>query len=193
MVLCECGCGREVNPGRRFIHGHNRRGSKHSPESSIKMSKSASKRWLDQDNRNIQSKKMIEYYRYPKNRDAASERTARYFEDQDARDLASKRMIEKWLDPEYRDSQSKRIINSDEYKLIHEINIENMKGGNDILKHHHIYDHNDLSKYTIEITRSEHGRLHRNMKFLGIKVPHINTGYENEDELQLMEHIKKLE
>ena len=28
MKLCECGCGKEVNPGKRFIWHHNRRGAK---------------------------------------------------------------------------------------------------------------------------------------------------------------------
>lgn len=70
---------------------------------------------------------------------------------------------------------------------------EMMRGGNDIVGHHHIYDHDDLSKYTIEMTRSQHGRLHRNMHLLGLKVPHINTGHKNEEELKLMGYIKKIE
>jgi len=32
VKFCECGCGREVTLGRRFISGHNRRGCKNSPE-----------------------------------------------------------------------------------------------------------------------------------------------------------------
>lgn len=45
MNLCECGCGREVKPGRRFINGHNSKngnnpmlGVKMSVESRLKMS-----------------------------------------------------------------------------------------------------------------------------------------------------------
>ena len=51
---------------------------------------------------------------------------------------------------------------------------ETMRGGNDICNHHYIYDHSDLSKNTIEMTRSDHTRLHNNMRKSGIKVPHIN-------------------
>ena len=43
-----------------------------------------------------------------------------------------------------------------------------------LIKHHYIYDHNDLTKYTMLITRKQHGRIHANMKKMGIKVPHIN-------------------
>jgi hypothetical protein len=34
---CECGCGREVQAGRRFVHGHNRRGVSLSPETRAKV------------------------------------------------------------------------------------------------------------------------------------------------------------
>lgn len=52
---------------------------------------------------------------------------------------------------------------------------QRMSGGNDIVKHHYIYDHADLSKYTMEITRTKHSRLHALMLKSGITVPHINT------------------
>lgn len=51
---------------------------------------------------------------------------------------------------------------------------ENMRGGNDICDHHYIYDHSDLSKYTMKMTRSRHQRLHWLMRKSNIKVPHIN-------------------
>ena len=43
-----------------------------------------------------------------------------------------------------------------------------------LVKHHYIYDHNDLSKYTTEMTRSRHSRLHMLMRKAGIIIPHIN-------------------
>ena len=52
--------------------------------------------------------------------------------------------------------------------------IKSMCGGNDIIEHHYIYDHSDLSKYTMKMTRSAHTRLHNLMRKAGIKVPHIN-------------------
>ena len=71
-------------------------------------------------------------------------------------------------------------------------NAERQRGGDDLVNHHYIYDESDLSKYTMEMTRSQHMSLHRNMQLLGLKIPHINTGHENEDELKLMEYIKKI-
>ena len=37
ILTCECGCGGEVKPGRRFLHGHNRRGVPQSPEARAKI------------------------------------------------------------------------------------------------------------------------------------------------------------
>lgn len=66
---------------------------------------------------------------------------------------------------------------------------EAMRDGNDTVKHHHIYDHGDLSKYIIEMTRSQHTTMHNQMRALNIQVPHINTGHENVEELELMTYI----
>ena len=48
------------------------------------------------------------------------------------------------------------------------------RGGNDIVEHHYIYDHADLSLNTVKMTRSDHGRLHKLLKKLGYIVLHIN-------------------
>ena len=49
-----------------------------------------------------------------------------------------------------------------------------MRGGDDICNHHYIYDHSDLSKYTMKMTRSAHTKLHWLMRKANIIVPHIN-------------------
>jgi len=51
---------------------------------------------------------------------------------------------------------------------------DKQRGGNDIVRHHYIYDHNDLSKYTTKMTRSKHTKIHRAMQKIGIQIPHIN-------------------
>ena len=38
IPFCECGCGLECKPRNRFLHGHNRRGAKHSDESKLRIS-----------------------------------------------------------------------------------------------------------------------------------------------------------
>ncbi len=38
MSLCECGCGCEARPGRRFISGHQNRGRSHSAETRHRIS-----------------------------------------------------------------------------------------------------------------------------------------------------------
>lgn len=51
--------------------------------------------------------------------------------------------------------------------------------GQQIVNHHYIYDFNDLSKYTIPVTRSEHTTIHNNLRAAGIEVPCINILKEN--------------
>jgi len=43
-MLCECGCGKEVKKGNRFIHGHNRRNKKQTEKTKLEISISRKKR-----------------------------------------------------------------------------------------------------------------------------------------------------
>ena len=55
---------------------------------------------------------------------------------------------------------------------------EAMRGGHDIVDHHMIYDHSDLSKNIMKMTRSMHMKLHQLFRKHGIVVPHINVNGE---------------
>lgn len=68
------------------------------------------------------------------------------------------------------EAMSEIITNSEAAK----IQADKMRGGNDICNHHYIYDHDDLSKHTMKMTRSDHQKLHNLLRKLGYKVPHIN-------------------
>jgi hypothetical protein len=48
------------------------------------------------------------------------------------------------------------------------------RGGYDVVNHHYLYDHSDLSLNTVGMTRSDHTRLHWLLWKLGVEVPHIN-------------------
>lgn len=107
----------------------------------------------------------------PKRRDDLGKIMKQYYIDNpEAREEARLKSLEQW-DQKACDEQSIRIINSEAMQVEH----EKQKGGNDICKHHYIYDHSDLSKYTMKMTRATHTRLHNNMRKAGIKVPHINV------------------
>ena len=54
-------------------------------------------------------------------------------------------------------------------------NADKMRGGDDIVEHHYLYDDADLSKYTMLMTRSEHMSMHNRMRANGYKVPRINS------------------
>lgn len=73
--------------------------------------------------------------------------------------------------PEHCAAIKKGRENSDAVKAQY----ESMRGGNDICKHHFIYDHNHPENHTIEITRAEHASHHAWMQRNGLEVPHINT------------------
>lgn len=49
----------------------------------------------------------------------------------------------------------------------------------EMVTHHYIYDFNDLTKYTIEVTRSEHTTIHNNLRFAKLEIPHINIMKED--------------
>lgn len=57
-------------------------------------------------------------------------------------------------------------------------NMYGIRGGNDIVEHHYIYDHANPENHTVSITRSEHASHHAWMIRSGIEVPHINTGVD---------------
>lgn len=59
MTLCECGCGRVVREGNRFIHGHYNRGKHFSKETREKMSKAMKGRVISVEQRKKQSERMM--------------------------------------------------------------------------------------------------------------------------------------
>lgn len=116
------------------------------------------------------------YIDHPEEREARKLGSNDQWDDQETRNDQSKRKIEYWSDPTNRDAQSERITNSESCKAEH----ERQRGGNDLVDHHYIYDHSDLSKYTMKVTRKKHTLIHHWMRKAGIKIPHINIKSEEE-------------
>jgi len=85
MKLCECGCGREVAPDRRFIHGHNHKGKHLSEKNRLGIGRS--------NRGKVRTKEM---------RDARRAITLRWFSDPQNCEKLSKAISDKWEDPVYR-------------------------------------------------------------------------------------------
>lgn len=172
LPFCACGeCGlRVTKKSNMFIKGHNRRGIPHTQKAKKKMSDTSTGIPLPP--------------RTPEHCAALSDSMKN--SDANKAQIESMRGIPN--SPEHNAAISTANKESGAVKA----NNEKQRGGFDIVKHHHIYDHSDLSKYTIEMTRQKHARLHRQMRSLNIQVPHINTGHENNEELELMEYIKTI-
>jgi len=83
-----------------------------------------------------------------------------------------------WLIQYYNDNPEARKRISDTRKSSDACKAvtERQVGGYDIVGHHMIYDHSDLSKNIMYMTRSMHMRLHRLFQKHGIEIPHINNG-----------------
>lgn len=94
-----------------------------------------------------------------------------YIDNPEARDAARLKSLEQWSSQSSRDAMSEIKKNSESTKVV----IANMRGGNDIVNHHYLYDDADLSKYTMPMTRSEHSTMHHRMKRDGYEVPYINS------------------
>lgn len=100
-----------------------------------------------------------------------SDRQIKRYTDPTNRKVMSDRSIEQWSSQEARDKLSEINLNSDAAKIAS----ERQRGGFDLVCHHYLYDHADLSKYTMSMTRSEHAAMHNRMRGDGYKVPHINS------------------
>lgn len=118
------------------------------------------------------------------------------FEDPKERETISKTLFGRHLSLKHRDAISEGLKNSDTIKArigihlpsrwrnkisdgikesdAHKIAVERQRGGNDIVNHHMIYDHSDLTKNIMPMTRSMHMRLHRLFQKHKIEIPHIN-------------------
>jgi len=131
--LCECGCKQEVSPGRRFIHGHNRRGKPVSmetankiamavkiamnrPEAKKKQSENQTALWADKKYRESQTKAIGK----PSSRANRSKNQKKTNKRQDVKDKRSKATIENWKNIEVRKNRIQQLqaaTNTPEIKL----------------------------------------------------------------------------
>lgn len=151
LPLCECGCGEPVaKKGNRFIYGHNQRGKSHTPETRNRM-------------QDVHTNVLLS----PEHCAAVSEG----IRNSEAVKAHNESMRGVSRSPEHCDNISESMKNSEDVKA----NTDRMRGGQDMIWHHYIYDHANPKKYTMEVTRSKHGKIHVWMKRAGIVVPHINV------------------
>jgi len=128
------------------------------------------------DMRKKVSDKAIERWSDPHERDLARKRTVDFFIAH-PEDLVAmlNRSRNYWLDQENIDALSETMRNSDAHKAAS----DKMRGGNDIVKHHFIYDHQNIDQHVVEITRSQHQSHHHWMRRNGLESPHYNVTEEN--------------
>lgn len=94
-----------------------------------------------------------------------SEAQLKRYEDPKEHEKQSNGLRKRFEDPKEREKLS--IIHKKRYAEMDD-------PGSQMVTHHYIYDFNDLDKYTIEVTRSEHSTIHNNLRHIGLEVPHIN-------------------
>lgn len=174
--LCACGCGKLALPGNRFINGHS--GGKKLPKENPKLCKcgcgfyaKSGKDYIFGHHRlktpwevKIELKRKLCACGCRK---LASPGNAYIHGHQNIGIKHSEEAIEK--------TKIGLKNNHKNHPEIWEGNYKNMRGGNDIIEHHYIYDHSDLTKYTMKITRKKHTLIHHWMKKCGIEIPHINV------------------
>ena len=168
LPFCECGeCGlRVTKKGNRFIKEHSQRGIPHTSPAQIAADKAKSENMRD----------------VPLSPDhcaaisAGKLGTPRTSAAHLAADDAKRGVP---LSPEHCAAISTAKLGVPHTSLAQiaadEVRTENMRGGNDLVNHHYLYDHADLSLNTVQMTRSDHGKLHRLLQKLAYIVPHINV------------------
>ena len=121
--------------------------------------------------RNHAEKRKQYYKTHPEAREWTSkERTMYYISHPEARVAASVKTTKQFAKQSTRNEHSSILKNS----VAARDAADKMIGGDDIVRHHYVYDHSDLSKYTVRMSRTEHSRLHRLFESAGIIIQHIN-------------------
>ena len=187
LPLCGCGCElRVAKRGNKFIHGHNNRGISlphRTPEHCAALSEALTGRTLSPDHCAAMSAATKGVPRKPHTpeRCAAISKGQRNSDAMKAK-AEARRDVPRTPEVCAAISKAKKgvpktpeqiaaTVRGQEEAGVHDA----QRGGHDIVKHHFIYDHNDLSLNTVQITRSDHSKLHRLLQKLGYKVPHINV------------------
>lgn len=114
---------------------------------------------------------LIKRWSNPKEQEKQSVAQRKRYEDPKEHEKSSKAGIKVFEDDH---TLAQRISESLKNSETHRIAQDKQIGGNDMCRHHYIYDFNDLNKHIIEITRSEHATIHNNLRFANLEVPHIN-------------------
>ena len=156
LKLCECGCGKRVaRLGNRFIQYHHPRGvpNPHTSSAHLAADKANSERQLGAP-RTPEACAAI----------AAGKLGVSLSPEHCAAISACQIGVPK--SPEACAAMKKGLEESGVF--------ERMRGGNDICNHHYMYDHSDLSLNTVQMTRSDHQKLHKLLQKLGYIIPHIN-------------------
>ena len=153
MTLCECGCGQETavfrGKSRRFISGHNRRGEHQTDKAKqmMRISKLG-------DKNPMYGKTGEDHHFFGKKHTSES----------NLKNRMSHLGIALTMD--HIEKIKVKVIRF--YNALEDTRCQPVY-------HHYIYDHNDLSKYRIEMTQHSHSKLHWMLRKAGIKIPHINT------------------
>lgn len=171
LPLCECGCGlRVTKKENRFIHNHHMRGVTRTLEHSAAISAATfgvPKPPRTPEHSAAISKALTDVPHSPEHNTAISEGLT----NSDAVKTKADAQRGVPLPPETCAKISDRMKNSEAVKA----EAERQRGGNDIVGHHFIYDHADLSLNTVKMTRSDHAKLHALLRKLSYIVPHVNV------------------
>lgn len=186
LPLCECGCGKPVTKeGNRFITGHNTKGIPKSPEHCAAISDAHTGVPLSPEHcaaisvglKGVpkspahcaaisKAKKGIP--NSPEHCTAISDAHKGVPFSQEHKSAISKAKLGISI-------ASKGVLHTSEAQIASD---EGKRGGYDIIQHHYLYNHSDLSLNTVQMTRSDHMSLHRLLQKLGYIVPHINIKEE---------------
>lgn len=103
-----------------------------------------------------------------------------YHDDPSLAQHRSEVMIKRFSDPDEHRKMSEALLKAhrDDPSIAERISESTLKRyaemddpGLEIVWHHYLYDHADLSKHTMLMTRAEHTRMHNYMREDGYKVP----------------------